>query len=402
MAEKLGVYVHIPFCRSKCDYCDFYSLAGREDRMDDYLKALIAHMKETGPLTRGNQVDTVYFGGGTPSYFGEKRLRELLRTIAKRFDLAKDAEITVECNPDSVNLKMLQTLRKAGANRISLGVQSAHPCELRSLHRPHDFEQVKEAVKAVRAAKFKNLSLDLIYGLPQQDMAGWQDTVEQVLALEPEHLSCYGLKVEPGTPLDDRVIRGEKLPDDDAQADMYLWMVDRLAKAGYKQYEISNFAKPGFQSRHNLKYWMGRPYIGFGPGAHSDFGGRRYSFVRDLDKYISGVLGGGAVIDESDLIPQRERGSEYLMLRLRTTRGIEEWEYRREFFMNFDPIEQKLEEYERQGWTERHDRRWNLTPKGFLVSNQLIGELLAIQEEATLEKTLPRLKQGRPGSEQER
>ena len=401
MAEKLGVYVHIPFCRSKCDYCDFYSLAGREDRMDDYLKALIAHMKETGPLTRGSQVDTVYFGGGTPSYFGEKRLRELLRTIAKRFDLAKDAEITVECNPDSVNLKMLQTLRKAGANRISLGVQSAHPCELSNLHRPHDFEQVKEAVKAIRAAKFKNLSLDLIYGLPGQDMAGWQDTVEQVLALEPEHLSCYGLKVESGTPLDDRVIRGEKLPDDDDQADMYLWMVKRLDEAGYKQYEISNFARAGFQSRHNLKYWMGRPYIGFGPGAHSDFGGRRYSFVRDLERYITGVLGGGAVIDESEIIPQRERSSEYLMLRLRTTRGIEEWEYRREFFMNFDPIEQRLEEYEHRGWAERHDRRWNLTAKGFLVSNQLIGELLSIQEEATLEKTLPRLKQGRPEQEPE-
>ena len=400
MAEKLGIYVHIPFCRSKCDYCDFYSLAGREDRMDDYLKALVAHMKETGPLTKGSQVDTVYFGGGTPSYFGEKRLKELLRTIAKRFDLAKDAEITVECNPDSVDLKMLQTLRRAGANRISLGVQSANPCELSCLHRPHDFEQVKEAVRAVRAAKFKNLSLDLIYGLPKQDMAGWQDTVEQALTLEPEHLSCYGLKVEPGTPLDDRVIRGEKLPDDDAQADMYLWMVERLGKAGYKQYEISNFARAGFQSRHNLKYWMGRPYIGFGPGAHSDFGGRRYSFIRDLEKYISGVLDGGTVIDESELIPQRERGSEYLMLRLRTTRGIEEWEYRREFFMNFDPIEQKLEEYERRGWAERHDRRWNLTPKGFLVSNQLIGELLSIQEEATLEKTLPRLKQGRPEPEQ--
>ena len=401
MAEKLGVYVHIPFCRSKCDYCDFYSLAGQEGRMDDYQKALIAHMKETGPLTRGSQVDTVYFGGGTPSYYGEKRLRELLRTIAKRFDLAKDAEITVECNPDSVNQKMLQNLRRAGANRISLGVQSAHPCELSNLHRPHDFDQVKEAVRAVRAAKFKNLSLDLIYGLPGQDMAGWQDTVEQALALEPEHLSCYGLKVEPGTPLDDRVIRGEKLPDDDAQADMYLWMVERLGTAGYKQYEISNFARAGFQSRHNLKYWMGRPYIGFGPGAHSDFGGRRYSFVRNLEKYISGVLGGGAVIDESELIPQRERGSEYLMLRLRTTRGIEEWKYRREFFMNFDPIEQKLEEYERQGWAERHDRRWNLTAKGFLVSNQLIGELLAIQEEATLEKTLPRLKQGRPEPDEE-
>ena len=396
MADKLGIYIHIPFCRSKCDYCDFYSLAGQEGRMDDYQKALITHMKETAPQTRGWQIDTVYFGGGTPSYYGEKRLRELLRLIAKRFDLAKDAEITVECNPDSVDLKMLQSLRRAGANRLSLGVQSACDRELECLHRPHTFAQAVAAVSAARAAKFQNISLDLIYGLPGQTMEGWQDTVEQVLALKPEHLSCYGLKVESGTPLDYRVSRGERLPDDDQQADMYLWTVDRLAQEGYRQYEISNFARSGFQSRHNLKYWMGHPYIGFGPGAHSDFGGRRYSFLRDLEGYISGVLEGGAVIDSSDLIPSRERGSEYLMLRLRTTRGIEEWEYRREFFLNFDPIEQKLEDYERHGWAERHDRRWNLTPKGFLVSNQLIGDLLTIQEEATLEKTLPRLRQGRP------
>ncbi|WP_297288901.1 radical SAM family heme chaperone HemW [uncultured Flavonifractor sp.] len=396
MAEKLGIYIHIPFCRSKCDYCDFYSLAGQEGRMDDYQKALLAHMKETAPQTRGWQIDTVYFGGGTPSFYGEKRLRELLRLIGKRFDLAKDAEITVECNPDSVDLKMLQALRRAGVNRLSLGVQSACDRELQSLHRPHDFQQAVQAVALARKAKFQNLSLDLIYGLPGQELAGWQDTVEQILSLKPEHLSCYGLKVEEGTPLDYRVSRGEKLPDDDAQADMYLWTVERLEKEGYRQYEISNFARSGFQSRHNLKYWMGRPYIGFGPGAHSDFGGRRYSFVRDLEGYISGVLEGGTVIDSSDLIPARERGSEYLMLRLRTTRGIEEWEYRREFFLDFDPIEQKLEDYERHGWAERHERRWNLTPKGFLISNQLIGDLLTVQEEATLEKTLPRLKQGRP------
>ena len=225
MAEKLGLYVHIPFCRSKCDYCDFYSLAGKEGRMDDYQKALLAHMKETAPLTRGWQVDTVYFGGGTPSFYGEKRLREVLKTVAKRFDLAKDAEITVECNPDSVDKKVFQALRRAGVNRISLGVQSAHDCELNCLHRPHTFQQAQRAVAAAREAKIKNISLDLIYGLPNQDMAGWRDTVEQVLELEPEHLSCYGLKVEPGTPLDDRVVRGEKLPDDDQQADMYLWTV---------------------------------------------------------------------------------------------------------------------------------------------------------------------------------
>ena len=395
-ADKLGIYIHIPFCRSKCDYCDFYSLAGREDRMDAYQKALLAHIRETAPLAQGIPVDTVYFGGGTPSWYGARRIQELLSALSKLFQVEKDAEITVEANPDSVDLRALRRLRKAGVNRLSLGMQSGCPQELESVHRPHTVRQVDEAVAAARKAKLNNVSLDLIYGLPNQDMAGWRDTVEQVLELEPEHLSCYGLKVEPGTPLDDRVVRGEKLPDDDQQADMYLWTVERLAAAGYRQYEISNFARAGFQSRHNLKYWMGRPYIGFGPGAHSDFGGRRYSFIRDLEGYIAAVLEGGTVIDESDLIPQRERGGEYLMLRLRTTRGIEEWEYRREFFMNFDPIEQKLEEYERQGWAERHDRRWNLTAKGFLVSNQLIGELLSIQEEATLEKTLPRLKQGRP------
>lgn len=393
MAEKLGVYIHIPFCRSKCDYCDFYSLTGREGEMDRYLKALLMHIRETAPLSRGYQVDSIYFGGGTPSVFGEKRLRTVLGEVEKRFDTARDTEVTVECNPDSVDQKWFVHMRRAGVNRISLGVQSANDAELAGLGRPHTFAQAAKAVEDARSAKLKNVSLDLIYGLPGQCLDGWKETVEKALALEPDHLSCYGLKVESGTALDRRVQRGEVLPDGDAQADMYLWMVERLGQSGYRQYEISNFARPNFQSRHNLKYWMGRPYVGFGPGAHSDFGGRRYSFVRDLDAYIDGILGGGLIIDESELIPHRERSGEYLMLRLRTTRGVEEWEYRREFFMNFDPIEQKLEEYERQGWAERHDRRWNLTPKGFLLSNQLIGDLLSIQEEATLESVLPRLRQ---------
>ena len=392
MAEKLGIYIHIPFCKAKCDYCDFYSLPEREGTMDDYLKALIAHIKETAPLAKGWQVDTVYIGGGTPSFFGAKRLSALLGEVKKRFNVARDAEITCEANPESVDLKFLKTVRRAGVNRLSLGMQSACDAELHAVHRLHDFSQVVQAVQWARKVKLKNISLDLIYGLPGQDMQTWQKSVEAALSLEPEHLSCYGLKVEPGTPLDGRVMRGEVLPDDDTQADMYLWTVERLQKAGYPQYEISNFARPSFQSRHNLKYWMSRPYIGFGPGAHSDFGGRRYSFVRDLDKYIMGILNGGRVIDEDQLIPHRERGGEYLMLRLRTVRGIEEWEYRREFSMNFDPLEQKLEEYEHQGWAVKKDRRWHLTPLGFLLSNQLIGDLLILQEASTLENTIPKLR----------
>ena len=392
MSRQLGLYIHIPFCKSKCDYCDFYSLPEREARMDAYQKALLAHLKETAPQAKGYLVDTVYFGGGTPSFYGEKRLRELLSAVKKRFEVAGNAEISLEANPDSVDKKSMVRLRRAGVNRVSLGMQSAHDDELEALHRAHTWQQTRQAVAAIREAKVKNLTLDLIYGLPGQDMARWQDSVEQAIALQPEHLSCYGLKVEEGTPLCGRVQRGEVLPTDDEQADMYLWGVERLEAAGYHQYEISNFAQTGFQSRHNLKYWLTRPYLGFGPGAHSDFGGRRFSFVRDLDAYIDGVLNGGPIIDEDDLIPKRERSGEYLMLRLRTTWGIEEWEYRREYFMNFDPIEQKLAEYEHRGWAARDGQRWRLTPQGFLVSNQLIGELLELQKSATLETTLPRVR----------
>lgn len=389
MADKLGIYIHIPFCRSKCDYCDFYSLAGREGQMDLYQRALLAHLRETAPLAQGIPVDSIYFGGGTPSYYGAKRLKELLAALYKLFSVEKDAEVTVECNPDSVGLKSLRTLRKAGVNRLSLGMQSARGEELYSVHRIHTPQQTDQAVELARKAKFTNLSLDLIYGLPGQTMESWKATVEHALSLIPQHLSCYGLKVEEGTPLARRVAEGEALPDDDQQADLYLWTVGRLERAGLPQYEISNFAKPGCESRHNLRYWLTRPYIGFGPGAHSDFGGRRYSFVRDLDAYIRGVLEGGNIIDSSELIPQRERCGEYLMLRLRTTRGIDGREYRSTYFMDFAPLEARLREFAAQGWAEETDGRWHFTPKGFLVSNQLIGDLLERQEQASWEDLIP-------------
>jgi oxygen-independent coproporphyrinogen-3 oxidase len=394
MGDSLGLYLHIPFCRSKCDYCDFYSLAGRDDRMDDYQRALVRHLVECAGAAKKYVVNSVYIGGGTPSYYGEKRLLELLSVVRKRFTLSKDVEITVEANPDSVTERMLRHLRRAGVNRVSLGMQSACDGELRSVHRPHNAQQVVAAVTAVRAAKLKNLNLDLIYGLPGQTPESWHASVETALALAPEHLSCYGLMVEEGTPLAERVARGERLPDDDAQAELYLWTVDRLAQAGYDQYEVSNFARKGCQSRHNLKYWMGLPYLGVGVAAHSDFGGCRYAYVRDLDEYIEGVLHGGALLAESERIPQRERGSEYLMLRLRTTHGIEEWEYRREYFMNFDPIAAKLAEYEQHGWATRAGRRWHFTPQGFLLSNRLIGEILECQQAATLENTLKKIREG--------
>ena len=391
--EKLGIYIHIPFCRSKCAYCDFYSLSGREDRMDEYQKALLAHLKETAVAAEGCRVDTIYFGGGTPSFYGDKRLREILACIKKYYHVEPDAEITTEANPDSISFFSALKLRRAGFNRISLGMQSACPGELAAISRIHTARQTDEAVSACKKAGFQNLSLDLIYGLPGQTMESWKQSVEHALSLIPQHLSCYGLKVEEGTPLARRVEEGEILPDDDLQADLYLWTVGRLQRAGYGQYEISNFAKPGCESRHNLRYWQTRPYIGFGPGAHSDFGGRRYSFVRDLDSYIDGVLTGGAILDSEELIPQRERGGEYLMLRLRTARGVEEWEYRSGYFLDFAPIEARLTEFAERGWAEKTpEGRWRLTPEGFLLSNQLIGDLLERQEQARLDDTLERAK----------
>ncbi|MBM6896634.1 radical SAM family heme chaperone HemW [Pseudoflavonifractor capillosus] len=395
MGECLGLYLHIPFCRSKCDYCDFYSLAGREDRMDDYQKALLCHVVESGVVARNYPVDSLYIGGGTPTWYGEKRLLELLRTVKRHFSMTKDVEVTLEANPDSVDEKMLRRLRRAGVNRISMGMQSGSDEELRSIHRPHTYQQVVDAVTAVRSAKIRNLNLDLIYGLPGQTEESWHETVEKAISLSPEHLSCYGLTVEEGTPLAQRVARGEQLPDEDQQAALYLWTVERLAQAGYQQYEISNFSKQGYMSRHNLKYWMGRPYMGLGAAAHSDFGGRRFSFVSDLETYIQGMLSGDEVVDESEQITRRERGSEYLMLRLRTVHGIDEWEYRREYMMNFDPIEAKMCEFEQKGWARRRGRRWQFTPEGFLLSNQLIGQLLELQENATLGGTLERIRKQR-------
>ena len=368
----LGLYIHIPFCKAKCAYCDFYSLAHSEEKMDAYMAALLRHLEEVAPRAAGMQVDTVYFGGGTPSYLGAARLCRILQTVLRRYDVARDAEITLEANPDSAgDWKELRRLRRAGFNRLSLGVQSTDDALLRRIGRVHTYEQVQQAVTAARKAKFTDLSLDLIYGLPNQDMAGWRDTVEQVLELEPEHLSCYGLKVEPGTPLDDRVVRGEKLPDDDQQADMYLWTVERLAAAGYRQYEISNFARAGFQSRHNLKYWLGKPYIGFGPGAHSDFGGVRYGYVRDIDSYIAGRL----VLSESETDSTLARDYEYVMLSLRTAAGIDRQTFEKRYRQRFQPMETLFEQYEKAGLASRTEGGWRLTPKGFLVSNSIIAAL---------------------------
>ncbi len=372
----LGLYIHIPFCRSKCVYCDFYSLAGREERMDEYQRALAAHLETAAPAAEPFKADTVYFGGGTPSYFGADRLARLLERISKCYRLSGDAEITLEANPDSTDPAGLKMLRESGFNRLSLGMQSADDCQLAGLGRPHTEEQTERAVSAAREAGFENISLDIIYGLPGQDRDGWQATLEKAVSLGPQHISAYGLTVEENTPLARRVAEGEILPDDDAQADLYLQAVRFLEREGYGQYEISNFARPGFESRHNLKYWTLEPYLGFGPGAHSDFGGRRFSWARDLDGYIYGALNGNPPAGENAAVSQAERAGEYLMLGLRTADGISGDRYEKKYGGDFAPVQEKMTEFQERGWARMRDGNWRLTPEGFQLSNQLIGQVL--------------------------
>ena len=371
MEKPLGLYLHIPFCKSKCAYCDFYSLPHSEEKMDAYTAALIRHLEEVAPRCAAHTADTVYFGGGTPSYLGEKRLTKLLKTVKKRYHVAAGAEITLEANPDSAgDWKTLRALRRAGFNRVSLGVQAADDALLRRIGRVHTWDQVLSSVAAARMAGFDNLSLDLIYGLPGQTMAAWQDTLRAAAALETQHISCYGLKVEPGTPLWQQRESAD-IPDDDAQADMYLWTVDYLEKQGYAQYEISNFARPGYESRHNLKYWTLGEYAGFGPGAHSDMGGVRFAYERDLDGYIAGELR----LSEMEEIAPLDRDLEYIMLSLRTVQGIDSAYFQRQFRQKFQPMEELLVQYEVHGLAARTERGWRLTPRGFFVSNAIIVSL---------------------------
>ena len=378
----LGIYVHIPFCASKCEYCDFYSLRDQpESVMDSYLDVVCRHIQETGALAPEYVVDTVYFGGGTPTHFGAEGLAEILTQIRRSFDVSDSAEITFEANPESVTDALLKRLRAEGFNRVSLGIQCDDDEILAKIGRPHTYEQAVNAYDRIRHFGFQNVSVDLMYGLPGQSLGAWQQTLENVLTLHPEHISCYGLKVEEGTPLYGYQAYAD-LADDDTQADMYLSAVEILKEHGYRQYEISNFARRGKVSRHNLKYWMGMEYIGFGPDASSDFAGKRYSYVRSLPEYIAGIRNGGQIIRELNQIPTRERAGEYVMMRLRTIGGINRQEYESAFLLPFEPLEKLLQMNEQHGLARFENGRWHLTPRGFLVSNSIISDLLIAQEES--------------------
>ncbi len=378
--KTLGLYLHIPFCASRCAYCDFCSTADRRDLIPRYQKALKQHLSEAAPGFRERPVDTVYFGGGTPSWYGPELLAELLGLLRREWKLSEAAEITLEANPDSVTLPGLRKLRRAGFNRISIGAQSANDAILRFLNRRHTWAQAVSAVENAGKAGFENISLDLIYGLPAQGREDWTETLRQAASLPVKHLSCYGLKLEEGTPLW-QYRDSPEIPDDDLQADMYLYAVEFLAGMGFRQYEISNFAQRGYASRHNLKYWLLEDYLGLGASAASCVGAQRFTCLRDPEGYIQAVETRAGLLAEQETISLQEQAAEYVMLGLRTARGIAAGEYERRYRAPFAPLEALLEGYRKLGFAREQGDRWRLTPRGFLLSNQLIGELLDAQAE---------------------
>ena len=378
---SLGIYVHVPFCRSRCAYCDFCTQTDRSDKLiDGYLEAVCNHIKEAGALAPNYKVDTIYFGGGTPSFLGADALATILMTIRRSFDVDNNAEITFEANPDSVSDQLLRRLKAEGFNRVSLGVQSDDDEMLEKLNRPHNYAQAVMAYQRIRKAGFKNVSVDLIYGLPGQTVRTWLETLEHVLEMMPEHISLYGLEVHEGTPMAEYEKMG-LIPDEDKFADMYLSAVKFLENRGFRQYEISNFARKGLVSRHNMKYWTGGEYLGFGPSAASDFAGSRFKLVSDLRAYINGIQVGGEVMEEVEQIPLRERANEYIMTRLRTTAGINGAEYEKLFLLPFQPLEEILEQNQAYNLTTQgHNGNWRLTPRGFMVSFQIMSDLQLAQE----------------------
>ncbi len=376
-SNAVSLYIHIPFCIKKCVYCAFTSLpAAGEEIKQAYFEALCAQINA---FPCDKTIRTVYFGGGTPSFYGADRIVEIFNTLKLNGNVRLDSEVTVECNPDSTSLNALKLLREEGVNRLSLGVQSANNDLLKLIGRRHNFQQVKRSMQDARDAGFENISLDLIYGLPSQSKSDWAETLARIIELHPEHISCYGLKLEEGTPMYERYKGSPILPDDDEQADMYFYAADVLERYGYKQYEISNFAAKGFESKHNLKYWNLDDYMGFGPGAHSCVGNLRYSFVKDLKQYISGVARGVSIIDEYRQIDPMERAVEYIMLGMRTSNGISEHDYRTRCQCDWRPIHKVLLAFAEKGWAEKTGDRWHFTVPGYLISNTLIGILLEAQ-----------------------
>lgn len=368
--ESVGLYIHVPFCLSKCPYCDFYSLPGPDEEMLDAYTAAVRGSLRAWAARLSRPADTLYFGGGTPSLLGGRRLAALIETAREAFGL-RETEITLEANPADDLAETLRAFAAAGGNRLSLGMQSASPRELRLLGRRHRPADVERTAADARRAGIGNLSLDLMLGLPGQTATEIEEAAAVCTGLEAAHVSAYLLKIEAGTPFAARR-DSLQLPDEDASADLYLAAAEALERQGYRQYEISNFSRPGRESRHNLKYWDLQPYLGIGPAAHSFLDGKRFAYPRDLAGFLAGTP---PEPEEEGPFPPGSR-EEYLMLRLRLAEGVTEAGYAARFGEPLPAVWRQRARWLPALLVEEDADGLRLTREGFLVSNAILGRLL--------------------------
>ena len=372
-----GLYVHIPFCSSRCSYCDFATGLYQSELAESYVRALVREIRSSN--FAGQRVDTIYFGGGTPSLLAPSQLDQILSALFDCFEIDEASEITLEINPGSATPEKLRDFRGLGVNRASFGAQTFDDAELAKLGRSHSAADALRTFADLRDAGFTNVSFDLIAGLPGQTLEGWQRNIEQALALQPEHLSFYLLEVHSGTPLAEHIRRGlQPVPDEDLAGVMYRWMLEQASEAGYEHYEISNLCRPGFHSRHNVKYWTGEPYYGFGCSSHS-YDGRdcRWSNERDVRKYVELVESGvSPIVDEQQLSVNDVR-AEALFLGMRMMRGIDVREYRESFGVDLrNEHGEDLDRFCKAGLLEFDGVLLKLTRTGALLSNEVFAAFI--------------------------
>lgn len=371
-----GIYIHIPFCRSRCSYCDFATGIYETSLAERYVRAVVKEISTWDEVERPREVDTIYFGGGTPSLLSPAQLAAILDALNARFSVSRDAEVTMEMNPGTVTQEGLREFRRLGVNRASFGAQTFDDKELARLGRSHSAHDTTETFRYLRDAGFDNVSFDLIAGLPGQSISGWNYNLDRALALKPEHLSFYLLEVHEGTPLAEHIRKGmQPHPDDDLAAEMYELMLERACASGYEHYEISNLGLPGYESRHNTKYWSGAPYYGFGCSAHSYNGAsRRWSNERDVSRYVESIEPGSNPIVERTELTRDEVQAEAVFLGMRMMRGLNVKQYRELFGVDLrDSHQIELDRFHEAGLIEFDGDLIRLTRSGALLSNEVFS-----------------------------
>ena len=374
MKRSLGIYIHIPFCVRKCNYCDFCSFALGGDTTEIYTKELCRRISEYKDKCSDYSVDTVYFGGGTPTLLPLSCFEKIFSTLNQTFDIASHSEITVECNPATADLSYLSALRNMGANRLSIGLQSIHEKELKRLGRIHSFEDFLKAFSDARAAGFNNISADLMYGIPNQTTESFKESLNTLARLHPEHISAYGLKIEEGT----EFYKNREsliLPGEDEEYEMYLSCSEILGSYGYEKYEISNFSLPGKPSKHNLRYWRGSEYLGFGVAAHSFFEGERFGNSRNMGAFLKGE----DITEERYSLSDKEKFNEYIMLALRLRDGLSLSEFKEKTGKSFCEFYPALKSLTDGNFMEINGDRLSFTDKGFFVSNSILSDMLEFE-----------------------